>query len=150
MLEEINCFCCDRGSSAGYPGHDFSAGTVHFDGLLFASRTRQRLRLSGLNGHGQGWWSFPWLEGKTVSSLLVLANGETSPRQTGIMRACLYSDKDQILGGPIREKKVSTLSFQDDYARSSRMEPDRAFLLGGDWIWLTERRHGLASLLQWT
>jgi hypothetical protein len=102
MLERDKLFLLRQGFEApDYPGQRFFCWhCALLDGLLFAfPELAQRLRVERIE------WPRPRLAvvslvGKENQSvpLLVLANGETSPRQTGVYEGCAFiSDKDQIL-----------------------------------------------------
>ena len=102
MLEQDRLLLLRQGFEApGYPGQRFFCWhCALFDGLLFAfPELAQRLRVERIE------WPRPRLEvvslvGKENQSvpLLVLANGETSPHQTGVYEGRAFiSDKDQIL-----------------------------------------------------
>ena len=151
---EINCFCCDRGSRRRIIRvNDFSAGTVHFlMGCCLPSRNwRSDSVLSGLNGHGQGWWSFPWLGRKTSQfpCWYWQMGRRHHARQVFMKGVPLFLTKTKF-SRPYQRDTVSPLSFQDDYARSPRLNRTAPFLLA-----VTGMAHGSAatawpSLLQWT
>jgi len=154
MLERDKLFLLRQGFEApDYPGQGFFCWhCALLDGLLFAfPELAQRLCVERIE------WPRPRLVvvslvGKENQSvpLLVLANGRRHhARQVFMKGVPLFLTKTKF-SRPYQRDTVSPLSFQDDYARSPRLNRTAPFLLA-----VTGMAHGSAatawpSLLQWT